>query len=134
MHIYCKPIKGYNAFSDAFKVGIKLKTKCLFSSIVLNTSTDDEQHTILLGVTISKKIVKKAVIRNRVKRLLRTSFRLLLNEFDAIELKAINNIILVWKFAPQHPKEITLDNVMPAVKNILEQAFNLYKKNGNNIQ
>jgi len=128
MLIYCKPIKGYNAFSDVFKIGTKLKTKYLFSSVVLNKNIKkNELHTIYYGVTISKKIAKKSVIRNRVKRLLRESIRHLLKELDTTKLATINSIILVLKLAPNHPKEISLENVMSAVKNILEQAFNLCK-------
>ena len=129
MLVCCKPIKGYNAFSANFKTGMKLKTECIFCSVVFNKNIEiDEFHTIYYGVSISKKIAKKAVIRNRVKRLLRESLRLLLKEFDSAELIFINSIILIWQVAPKSSNEISLDCVMPAVKNILEQASNLYKR------
>jgi len=130
MLVYCKPIKGHNTFSNTFKKGKKIKTKGLFCSVVLNDNiADDKTYVIYYGVTISKKTAKKSVIRNRVKRLLRESVRLLLKELETSKLISINTIILIWQLAPKHPKEISLNNVMPAVKNIFEQAFCLHKKN-----
>lgn len=130
MLISCKPIKKYDAFSVVFRKGTKLKTKNLFSSVIFNENIASKKcHTIYYGVTISKKIAKKAVIRNRIKRLLRESIRFLLKkEYMEINFAIIDSIILVWQIAPKYPKEISLDYVTPAVKNILEQAFNLYIK------
>ena len=133
MRVCCKPIKGYNSFSAVFKAGQKLKTEQIFCSVVFNGNTEiDKIHTIYYGVSISKKIAKKAVVRNRVKRLLRESVRLLLKEFEARDLIFINSIILIWQIAPKHSSEISLDCVLPAVKNILEQASYLYKKKNKN--
>jgi ribonuclease P protein component len=135
MLVYCKPIKGYNVFYNTFKKGKKLKTEHILTSVVFNNNiTNDKPHTIYYGVTISKRLAKKAIIRNRVKRLLRESIRLLIKEFEATDLALIDNIVLMWQVAPKYPKGISLNYVMSAVKNIFEQALNLRKiKNNNKI-
>ena len=78
-----------------------------------------------MGVTISKRIAKKAVVRNRIKRLLRESIRksvkeILLETNNTIVFKTI---IISWRKAPQRPKEISLDDVYPAVKKIIQMAI-----------
>ena len=132
MVVYCKSIKGYNNFSDTFKIGLKIKIKNIFSSIVFNkNNVNAENHTIYYGVTISKKLIKRAIIRNKVKRLLRESIRLLLKEFEITDLIFLDRVILSWQIVVNHPKEISLNDVMPSVKLIFERALNIYKKKNN---
>ena len=85
-----------------------------------------EEITINYAVLISKKLSKKAVVRNRIKRLLRESIKLVLNE--SIENPLVfDNIILSWKEkAPHHPKLIGLSDVIPSVKKALEEAYSFY--------
>ena len=129
MLIYCKPIKGYNSFSTLFKTGIKIKTEHIFCSVRFNKNiVEKESHLLYYGVTISKRNAKKAVIRNRVKRLLRDSFRILIKEIKSEELLLIDSIVLAWQVAPKHPKNISLTDVLPAVKKALNKALTIYKK------
>lgn len=128
MVISCKPIKGYNSFSTLFKTGIKIKTENIFCSIKFNNNiVKEDSHLICYGVTISKRNAKKAIIRNRIKRLLRESIRIIIKEFKTEYLLLINSIVLTWQIAPKHPKNISLNDVLPAVEKILLKAIAIYK-------
>lgn len=87
------------------------------------------KHTIYYGVTVSKKVAKKAVVRNRIKRLMRESLRTATKEFEIKKLLPIKKIIISYFSAPKHPMQISLNDVLPAVKNLLEQAYLRYDNN-----
>ena len=80
-------LKNWRNFQAVYKKGrfyhsANLKLKALFESSQ-NDSKDENQFLIKLeptciGISISKKVSKKAVIRNRIKRLIKASFRELL--------------------------------------------------------
>jgi ribonuclease P protein component len=131
MLIKLSPIKGYGSFNEVYMSGKKFYSKNLNSVITFGEKPNNTNaHIINFGVTISKKTAKKAIIRNRIKRLLRESFRALLKETDSSKLIFIDKIIFSYQKAPAYPNQICLTDVMPAVQNILEQAYFFYcKKN-----
>ena len=69
-----KPLKGHNIFSDVFKVAYKKRSSKLLIAYTYY-SKENSADNLFLGVSVPKKIVKKAVCRNRIKRLLRESIR-----------------------------------------------------------
>jgi ribonuclease P protein component len=109
-----KPLKGYNAFSKAFENGITKSSKKATITIVYG-----ESEILHLGVGIAKKRCKKAVIRNRIKRLLRETFRKLNTEEILPDKIAI--ITVFWKVAPSHPMLINLDEVYSEVSKLLSK-------------
>ncbi|MDC1068088.1 ribonuclease P protein component [Candidatus Kapabacteria bacterium] len=109
-----KPLKGYNAFQDAFNLG---KTKNSAKATI--TLVFGDSDSISLGVGISKKRAKKAVVRNRVKRLLRESIRKLNSEFSLP--KNIKTITVFWKIAPKHPMEIRLNEVLSELRLLISK-------------
>jgi len=133
MTIYCKPIKGYNSFSTLFKEGMKVKTYNILCSVKFNDNVvEKETHPIYYGVTISKRNAKKAILRNRVKRLLRESFRTLVKEHNNKQLGMIDSIVFAWQIAPKHKNDIALNDVLPAVQKVLAKALAIHtnkKKN-----
>ena len=74
----------------------------------------------------SKKLSKKAVVRNRVKRLLRESIKKVLNE--SIDNPYIfENIVLSWKEKLPHlPKLIKFTEVMFSLSEVLNKAYQYY--------
>ena len=86
-------LKNWRNFQAVYKKGrfyrsANLKLKALFESSPINIYRENnteakskfkiELEPTCIGISISKKVSKKAVIRNRIKRLIKASFRELL--------------------------------------------------------
>ena len=138
--IHINPIKGYQVFSKVFSSGKKLRAYPLLASVVFDISEIgltpfrfekmNLPTEIFLGVTVSKRVAKRAVIRNRIKRLMRESVRLVLKDYEenGIELTC-KAICLAWQKAPQKPSEISLHDVLPKVQTILRKFTNTQENN-----
>lgn len=115
-------IKGKTNFDELFKSSVKIKNKdCL--ALIKTESTQNENNpkanrVIFYAVAISKKTAKRAVIRNRIKRLIRESIRQILKK-EVTLFNKINHIIIIWRWAPVHQKLIHLSEVKQSVRNIL---------------
>lgn len=125
-----KPVKGFGAFDRIFKAGKKIGNGSAL--IVLSREIPDyknidiNKNVIYFGVSISKKNAKKAVVRNKVKRLLRVSLK---NYFDKLLYGAgfnLKYIIIVWKKAPKHPSLLSLEDVYPVVESMLNKYFSSF--------
>lgn len=118
------PLKGHNIFSVLFA-----KSKKISNDSVLIAYTDEvidiierkknDSNDILYGVTISKRLAKKAVSRNRVKRLLRESLRIILKDEEV----SFKYIIISWRKKVNNPKEINLGIVKPKVEDLLNKIL-----------
>ncbi len=80
-------------------------------------------YKIIYAVTVSRKTTKKAVVRNRIKRLLRESFRKVASEDFPNDIWKIHYILFQWTVAPQRACEINLWAVYPTVKKLIETAI-----------
>jgi ribonuclease P protein component len=71
-------LKKYSAFKATYKIRniIADENLCIYFG---KEKTSDE-YTTKIAFVVSKKIHKRAVVRNRIKRLMRESFRLILKE------------------------------------------------------
>lgn len=114
-----KPLKGFNIFSDVFKIAQKKRSNSL---LIAFTISDTIQEELYLGVAAPKKLVKKAVCRNRIKRLLRESVRQLNKENSDLFMN-VKQIILIWQVPLQSPKLLHLNEVKEEVKNLLSTAI-----------
>jgi ribonuclease P protein component len=150
--IQLKPLKGKKRFDELFKKGIRFKgndcmavvkpislsvipdSECVETGnpitplIIFPTGSGIRFRTIFFAVSISKKNAKKAVVRNRVKRLMRESLRQLLSE-KAFLFEKIEEIALIWRNAPDNPKFINLNDVKPAVAKLMMNISNFSFKN-----
>ncbi len=129
-----KPLKEKNRFSSGYKNGQSFYEKpakaiiCIKDSPCFQIKPGDED-IIYLGVSVSKRTAKKAVVRNRIKRLLRESVRHVAKEEDPDCLRKLQSIILIWYNAPDMPSLISLNDVLPIVQKLFDRIREYVKNN-----
>ncbi len=113
-----KPMKSRKKFAEMYAKGKRFSTRKLMLTYELRDLTGAEIEaneaieTIAFAVVVGKKTAKRAVIRNRIKRLLRESMRLYFSVvFGDFEKQPLSNIIINWRQAPAHPGLIGLEEV-----------------------
>ncbi|MFW6276192.1 MAG: ribonuclease P protein component [Bacteroidota bacterium] len=119
------PLKGYKAFNNAFSRGKKFHHDKAVAVVIYDHSSAGSENTVKFGVTVAKRRAKKAVTRNRIKKLLRESIKLKLAETD---IRHIDTLIIAWKDAPKAPSRICLSDVSPVVDFLIDKAVTYYKK------
>jgi len=126
--VILKTIKGKKKFDELFKVGRSFREKDGYA-VVKFRDKQEEQNRICTyyAVSAGRKVAKKAVVRNRIKRLLRESIRRTAKE-KAESFACIEQIFLGWKKAPRHPKLIHLKEVAPIVDKLIDKAVETYGK------
>ncbi|MBB4807037.1 ribonuclease P protein component [Chryseobacterium defluvii] len=99
-------LKKNNEISLLFEKG-KWKTCGNLRIIVLKDNPDHPVESIKFGVSVSKRYFKKAVHRNRVKRLLRESYRLHKDLFnEAFGTQTIAMLFWVSSEMPQKFQDV----------------------------
>lgn len=129
-----KSLKGYNAFSKVILKGKRIKIKELTSYFIYNDNNvsflkSSDPNIIYIGVTNSKKINKKAVLRNRIKRLLRVAVRQVIMK-DTEKYKIIKYAVFIFNKKIPYCNFITLKDIVPLVENSIDNAieYKLKKK------
>ncbi len=122
-----KPLKGYKIFNRVFNDSYKYKSSKLLIAVKFDEDNSDD---LFLGVSTSKKNSKKAVCRNRVKRLLRESIREINKEKDS--LIYFKNIILIWQVPLDKPSLLNYNDVYSEVKGLLNRAISKYNEKNSN--
>jgi ribonuclease P protein component len=119
--IILRPLKGKLAIADLFNNGRRIHSDSSMAFVKLrNSVTPDETVIVSYVVSISKRTAKKAIIRNRIKRLLRESLRLSAMEPALVDkISRLESIILLWRKAPEHHKLIHLKDILPIVQRML---------------
>ncbi len=126
--IIVTPLKGYKIFDRVFQSGKRIYSGPA-ASVVCHQEIETYDFKLCLGVTVSKRIAKKAVIRNRIKRLLRESVRLAIKEMQKRGTTIpISKMIINWRQAPDMQSKIKLDDVLPHIVKILNKAETYYSK------
>lgn len=124
-------IVGKKLFDTIYKNGLiffsddkKIKTIFLFEK-------NSEKPFVKISVAISKK-AGTAVWRNRIKRLLRESYRLnksVLVEFVKSEKLNLNIVFSANDLNQKNNRKINLDEIMPDVVNVLDKIIDYIKIN-----
>jgi ribonuclease P protein component len=134
-------LKGKNNFSNVYGNGIKLHEKNTLAFITRRFINPEEPadkrepFVISCAVVIGKRASKKAVVRNRVKRLLRVSIKQTLADLQKTnKIEMIESMIFIRKKAPSHPMLIRLEHVKPEIISILNSFYAVISKNQGEIQ
>ncbi len=147
MCVRLKSLKGFEAFAAVFKHGTRFAYRGISAFVVFRapgrhnadstdaTTTNDAEPihvsgasvTLYFGVT-AKKRTRPAVLRNRVKRLLRESLRhsvrrLLEHSQTLEEFTCIERLVLVCNIIPERPTMLRLQMLTPLVERILKQVL-----------
>ena len=112
-------IKGKKIFAQMYESG-KRFSNGKAAAIVELCRQEEQQNPLLVSYAVicSKKTARKAVVRNRIKRLLRVSIRNLFATAQSDDLMLIGKIIVSWREAPSHPGMICLKDVEPVIEEL----------------
>jgi ribonuclease P protein component len=111
-------IKGKKLFSEIFQTGKKVSTEYINGIYIFNKNNEDIKFQF--AVAVSKKISKKAVIRNRIKRLLRESVRAYFAQ-NPIKIINLEYLILIWRKSSKSKYEYSFDVVRANVFRIFKE-------------
>lgn len=123
-----KPIKGKLLFDGIFRRSKKIANKTIAAYIVFDgkqksNSQAQKIKTLNYAIMVKKRYVKKAVTRNRIKRLCRVAARELFIEMpDDKLLNSIKYIVLTWGKAVDRVNDISLSEVKSALAEIFANA------------
>ncbi|MBU3678523.1 MAG: ribonuclease P protein component [Candidatus Kapabacteria bacterium] len=110
--MFCRPLKGFGAFEETLRSGRRVTAGPLSLTAVTMAGSDEESASVMVGVTIAKRIAPRAVVRNRVKRLLREGVRRQVAERgDQLQARRISRLILNWRQAPTSVMRLHLADV-----------------------
>ncbi len=130
------PLKGFNSFKKAYELAKKYRFDNLFIAIcnkptnLLIKGKEPNPNKIYVGISVPKKSFKKAVVRNRIKRLIRVSMRnfIRLNQSNE-QLIGMQAILITWHGQQiNNPRQIKLSDVETQIYKALENILNKKKK------
>lgn len=130
------PLKGFNSFKKAYEIAKKYRFDnlliaiCLKPTDLLIKGKKPSPNKLYVGISVPKKVFKKAVVRNRIKRLIKVSMRNFIKQNqDNILLHSVQAILITWNgqqiFNPRH---IKLNDVEPQIFDRLNSILNKKKK------
>jgi ribonuclease P protein component len=131
------PLKGFESFKRIFENGKKFYDVNSYTVFKFKSGEADKFTDIgkcYFGIAVSKRTSKSAVIRNRLKRILRVAvkqaFADTLSDKTGMNLESI---IVSWKKAPKHPALIRLGDILPEIRNLFIKADDYYHKYSESI-
>ena len=120
----CRPLKGFGAFEDTLRSGRRVTSGPLSLTAVTVAEPEEQPVSVLVGVTIAKRIAPRAVVRNRVKRLLRESVRRQIAlRGDQLRARRISRIIFNWRQAPSSAMKLHLNDVEPYISDAFDKLL-----------
>jgi len=132
--ILFKSLKSKIDFAEMYKSGKKFFASDAMAVVRFRDAVDMDPgddmsekkvpQTLKYVVSVSKRNAKKAVVRNRIKRLLRESIKEYFNDDTHSEkAEAFDTLIINWRRAPKQPMKIHLDDVRPTVNYLIRKAY-----------
>lgn len=136
------PLKGFQAFDAIFRHGERFAYRGVTAFILFeNRCTPDfvgqtpalghitkvwekDGNALIVGVS-AKRRTRPAAMRNRVKRLLRAAAHLVI-EREGQSSHGIVAMVLVCNIIPAKPSLLRLDEVLPLVRRIIQNADKYY--------
>lgn len=112
-------LKNPKAFAYIYNNGISTANKDFV--LYITKKEKEENCPIRVGFVVSKKVHKRAVVRNKIKRRLREHIRLLIKENSSI-LSSFENMIFI---ARANSINLTNDEIKNSIFNLLD---NIAKK------
>ncbi len=110
--INCRPLKGFGAFEEILRSGRRVTSGPLSLTAEQQSGVIRTGAPVLVGVTIAKRIARRAVMRNRVKRLLRESARQHVSaRTNELHERGIGRLIFIWRQAPSSPTQLRFGEV-----------------------
>ena len=133
--IIASPLKGKAKFDKLFASGRRFNSANLsavvkFGGSGLEGPYPNGKYEFRFAVIVPKRNAKRAVLRNRIKRLLRESVRKAVRDTEICEgFLSIDRLALLWRNAPPKPGLVRLATVEQAVANLLDRIFEFAKRN-----
>lgn len=129
-----RPLKKKKRFSNVYEFGVNFYEKPAKAIVCFeNENCFDKEHGeedfFFLAVSVSKRTAKKAVVRNRIKRLLRESVRHVAKKRDQDCFYGIKGMILIWYHAPPRPSQIRLKDVLPVIEKLFDKICEYLNNN-----
>ncbi len=134
------PLKGKAAFASTMRTGKRFTDHAITAIVRFRTNSDHITSNeagsmaggIILGVSIRKKTAKKSTVRNRAKRLLRQSVRIVIQEFsDAGYFRdgcPFEKMIFFCNSAPPAASLMSLEDILSDVRAVLQSAYDYSQK------
>lgn len=113
------PLKGFNSFRNVYEISERSHFGSILLFIVqkpaniLIKGQNPNPDKIYLGISVQKKLFKKAVVRNRIKRLIRESVRKTLFELSKhYSVEMLQFILVSYKGEKiERPKMLKLNDI-----------------------
>lgn len=121
-------LKGKSRIAGIFRTGRRFSSP---QATIMAISGGEGRiaGSIEIMAVIRKKTARKAVIRNRIRRLVRESLRHFVAEYtDTGREFPVRAIIVIWNTAPAHPALLRLDSVMAVLRPLIERACKFHTK------
>ncbi len=116
-------LKGHDSFKRVFDKGKKVYRNDAMLVYNRKISIGD---IVYYGVSIGKKNAKKAVIRNRIRRLIRESIRMYIKEVG--DILQFEHFVIIWRKAPKMQSLVSLNDIKPIVFEMLNEAISRLTK------
>jgi ribonuclease P protein component len=113
------PLKGHGVFETVMRSGWRVQYGPL---LVALHKSEAPFPSVAIGVGVSKKLVRKASMRNRVKRVLRVAVRLHISVIESIHTTGLLSIVVVWRAPMAHRGSITVGAVAPMFLHALQMV------------
>lgn len=126
-------LKGFNSYLKVYKSSKRFNHPVASLAVCYKPCDIELKQNIgngkiIYGITVTKRTAKKAVVRNRIKRLIRESLRQYFKKRCDLENCQLKIIIITWKKAPHRPSLIRLNDVSPVIEKLLQDACKYYSK------